>query len=47
MQGKVRDFMTLEAAKHELNRYDRELNAPYGEPIPGFRGMLIMEAAHE
>lgn len=37
--GRVLDRNTLAAVKHDLQRYDREMNAPYGQAIAGFRGM--------
>lgn len=39
--GKVLERNTLGAIKHDLQRYDREMNASYGKAIPGFRGMPL------
>ncbi len=41
LRGKVRDRKTLAAIKHDLEGYDRTLNAPQGNPIPGFRGLPL------
>lgn len=40
--GKVLERKTLEAVKHDLERYDLTMNAPYGQAIPGFRGMPVL-----
>ena len=44
--GKVLERNTLAAVKHDLDRYDMEMNAPYGQAIPGFRGMPVAESSH-
>lgn len=44
--GKVLERQSVIAVKHDLQRYDRELNAPYGQAIPGFCGMPLEVVAH-